>query len=187
MCMSLSSVNIIKSMFEDSVTGPSGNIFISPASIYQTLTLAFMGAAGETERELAGVMGVDLAETPRSEVIKNYLYERAFQAIRDRDPNLGYELTHANKLYFDRELPLSKCFQLVLQDELEAVDFSHSEKARSAINAWVKGKTRGKIAKLLPQGALDAGTKVALVNAAYFKVHIHVNTLYTCTENLMIS
>ena len=130
------SVKLIKSLFGD---GPSSrNIFISPASIYQTLTLAFMGAEGETERELAKVMGVDLARTPRSEVIKNYLFERAFQSIRDQDPNLGYQLTHANKLYFDRALPLSQCFQLVLQDEMEAVDFHSVEKTTGLINGWVK-------------------------------------------------
>lgn len=164
------SVNLIKSLFgEGADDGPSRNIFISPASIYQTLTLAFMGAEGNTEKELATVMGIDLAQTPRSEVIKNYLYERAFQAIRDRDPNLGYQLTHANKLYFDRSLPLSQCFQLVLQDELEALDFHNVDKATGLINGWVKEKTRGKIAKLLPPDALDGGTKMALVNAAYFK------------------
>jgi len=161
------SVNLIKSLFGD---GPSSrNIFISPASIYQTLTLAFMGAEGETERELAKVMGVDLARTPRSEVIKNYLFERAFQSIRDQDPNLGYQLTHANKLYFDRALPLSQCFQLVLQDEMEAVDFHSVEKTTGLINGWVKERTKGKIANLLPPDALDGGTKMALVNAAYFK------------------
>lgn len=167
---SFRSVNLIKSLFgEGADDGPSRNIFISPASIYQTLTLAFMGAEGNTEEELATVMGIDLAQTPRSEVIKNYLYERAFQAIRDRDPNLGYQLTHANKLYFDRSLPLSQCFQLVLQDELEALDFHNVDKATGLINGWVKEKTRGKIAKLLPPDALDGGTKMALVNAAYFK------------------
>ena len=163
----LCSVNLIKSLFGED--GPARNIFISPASIYQTLTLAFMGAEGKTEEELASVMGIDLAQTPRAEVIKNYLYERAFQAIRERDPNLGYQLTHANKLYFDRSLPLSQCFQLVLQDELEALDFHNVEKATNLINGWVKEKTRGKIAKLLPSDALDGGTKMALVNAAYFK------------------
>ena len=34
---------------------------------------------------------------------------------------------------------------------------------------WVKEKTRGKISNLLPPDALDGGTKMALVNAAYFK------------------
>jgi serine protease inhibitor len=145
-----------------------------------------MGAEGQTQKELSHVLGFDLAITSRSQVIKNYLYERAFQALRDRDPNLGYELTHANKLYFDRELPISKCFQLVLQDELEAVDFDNAEKARKIINGWVKEKTKSKIPKLLPQGALDGGTKVALVNAAYFKVLLCVLFDLVVTEKLTL-
>ena len=48
-----------------------------------------------------------------------------------------------------------------LQDEMEAVDFHSVEKTTGLINGWVKEKTKGKIANLLPL--------VALVNATYFK------------------
>ena len=46
---------------------------------------------------------------------RSYLFERAFQAVRERNPDLGYKLTHANKLYFHRNLPLNSCIQLLLQ------------------------------------------------------------------------
>jgi len=82
---------------------------------------------------------------------------------------LGYDLTHANRLYFDRELPLSQCVSRIAGSDLEATDFSKPAKARDVINDWVKTKTRGKIANLLPADALAGGAKVALVNAAYFK------------------
>lgn len=95
--------------------------------------------------------------------------ERAFQAIRERNPDLGYHLTHANKVYFNRELPLNSCIQLLLQDELAAVDFKNVEKVTKQINQWVNEKTRKKIPELLPAGSLDSSTKMALVNAAYFK------------------
>lgn len=162
------SVNLVKDIFAGlNETGVRENIFVSPASIYQTLTLAYMGAKGETEKELAAVMG--LSDVSRPEVIKNYLYERAFQTIRDADPDLGYELAHANKFYFDRSLALNKCLKVVLQDELEAVDFGNAKKTRNVINGWVERKTHKKIKDLLPEGAIDGNSKVALVNAAYFK------------------
>lgn len=161
-------VNLIKSLFHDfNTTGIHKNIFISPASIYQTLMLAYFGAKDQTEAELAKTLGFE-GQVERADVIKNYLFERAFQAIRERDPNLGYTLTHANKFYFDRTLPLNECLQLVLQTELEALDFAQPEKARSVINEWVSQKTQDKIPKLLPAGSLD-NTRVALVNAAYFR------------------
>ena len=163
------SVNLIKSLFSDfNATGQQKNIFISPASIYQTLMLSYFGAKNVTEEELAETLGF-AGKVERTDVIKNYLFERAFQAIRELDTSLGYELTHANKFYFDRTLPLNKCLQLVLQNEVEALDFKKAEKARAIINSWVEEKTRNKIRELLPNGALDGGTKVAMVNAAYFK------------------
>lgn len=164
------SVNLIKSLFSDfNATGVQKNIFISPASIYQTLMLSYFGAKDLTEEELAETLGFGGGKVARTDVIKNYLFERAFQAIRELDTSLGYDLTHANKFYFDRSLPLNQCLQLVLQDEVEALDFKKAEKARKVINSWVEGKTRNKIRDLLPGGALDGGTKVAMVNAAYFK------------------
>ena len=105
----------------------------------------------------------------KSNVQRNYLFERAFQAIHERNPDLGYHLTHANKVYFNRELPLNSCIQLLLQDELAAVDFKNVEKVTNQINNWVNEKTRKKIPNLLPAGSLDSSTKMALVNAAYFK------------------
>ncbi len=160
-------VRLVKYLFDEMAGVVDKNIFVSPASVFQTLMLSYMGSAGETERELAETMGI--SSVSRADVVKNYLFERAFQAIRERDANLGYELTHANKFYFDRALGLSDCLSLVLQEELEAVDFSHPEKARSIINSWVKERTRGKITDLIPSGSLSVENDATLVNAAYFK------------------
>jgi len=162
------SVNLIKSLFQDfNSTGVHENIFVGPSSIYATLMLAYFGAHGETEKELSNVLGT--SGLSKSNVQRSYLFERAFQAIRERNPDLGYQLTHANKVYFDRDLPLNSCIQLLLQDELAAVDFKNADKVTNQINQWVKEKTKKKIPNLLPTGSLDASTKMALVNAAYFK------------------
>ena len=56
-----------------------------------------------------------------------------------------------------------------IQDELGVVDFGNPEKVRNQINDWVLGKTEQKIKNLLPPGSLSTTSKVALVNAAYFK------------------
>ena len=53
------------------------NIFISPSSIFQSLMLAYFGAAGETETELANAMGFSSVE--RDLIKKSYVFERAFQ------------------------------------------------------------------------------------------------------------
>ncbi|XP_042095130.1 plasminogen activator inhibitor 2 isoform X1 [Ovis aries] len=54
--------------------------------------------------------------------------------------------------------------------EPQAVDFLEcAEDARKKINSWVKTQTKGKIPNLLPEGYVDADTKMVLVNAIYFK------------------
>ena len=55
----------------------SSNIFVSPSSIFQTLMMAYFGAGGATEQELAQVMGV--ADMDKLQVMKAYLYDKAFQ------------------------------------------------------------------------------------------------------------
>jgi len=162
------SVNLIKSLFQDfNASGIHHNIFVSPSSIHATLMLAYFGSEGQTQVELESVMGT--SGLSKQSVQRSYLFERAFQAVRERNPDLGYTLTNANKLYFHRALPLNSCIQLLLQNELGVVDFSKADKTRNEINQWVKEKTQKKITDFLPAGALSAGTKMALVNAAYFK------------------
>ncbi|TEA35535.1 hypothetical protein DBR06_SOUSAS8910007 [Sousa chinensis] len=85
-----------------------------------------------------------------------------------------YLLESANKLFGDksarfreRYMQLSKKYY---STEPQAVDFlERAEDARKKINSWVKTQTKGKIPNLLPEGSIDAETKMVLVNAVYFK------------------
>ena len=96
------SVNLIKALFgkyeNESI---EENIFISPSSIYHTLMLAYFGSHGETQEELETALGFDTLG--KSEVLKTYMYDRAYQAVRENTPGLGYVFKHANKLYFEQD------------------------------------------------------------------------------------
>merc|ERR1711881_347980 len=111
------SVNLIKALFEkyerESI---SENIFISPSSIYHTLMLAYFGSRGETQAELTSALG--LASLGKSSVLKTYMFDRAYQAVRENTPGLGYVFKHANKLYFEKDLKLNECLRLALADRL---------------------------------------------------------------------
>ena len=57
---------------------------------------------------------------------------------------------------------------------------------------WVEDKTLNKIKGLLPPGSIDAGTRMALVNAAYFKginfvVMISILNILACTCKFIFS
>jgi len=163
------SVNLIKALFEkyenESI---EENIFISPSSIYHTLMLAYFGSHGETQDELETALGFDTLG--KSEVLKTYMYDRAYQAVRENTPGLGYVFKHANKLYFEQDLKLNDCLRLALADQIETVDFkTDAEAARVNMNSWVEDITKGHIKDLVPEGYVDYSTKAAIVNAAYFK------------------
>ncbi|XP_067387436.1 serpin B13-like, partial [Emydura macquarii macquarii] len=62
------------------------------------------------------------------------------------------------------------CIQKLYQAELKSADFLNAaEETRKEINLWVESYTKGKIKELFAQDTLSAGTKLALVNAVYFK------------------
>jgi len=163
------SVNLIKALFEkyerESI---SENIFISPSSIYHTLMLAYFGSRGETQAELTSALG--FSSLAKSSVLKTYMFDRAYQAVRENTPGLGYVFKHANKLYFEKDLKLNECLRLALGDQVELVNFKEDpEAARVNMNQWVEDNTNGIIKDLVPEGYVDYSTRASLVNAAYFK------------------
>merc|ERR1719367_2426278 len=163
------SVNLVKALFKKYENEAiEQNIFISPSSIYHTLMLSYFGALGETERELAKGLGFE--NLTKSEVLKTYMFDRAYQAVRERTAGLGYVFKHANKLYFEQDLKMNECLRLALADQIELADFKHSaEAARLSMNQWVEENTAGRITDLVPEGYVDYSTRAAIVNAAYFK------------------
>jgi len=163
------SVDLVKALFKKYEKNEiDQNIFISPSSIYHTLMLAYFGAQGDTQSELARGLGFE--SLSKSEVLKTYMFDRAYQAVRERTPGLGYVFQHANKIYFEEDLKLNECLRLALADQIELTDFKNEpEKARENINSWVEDVTRGHIKNLVPQGFVDYSTRAAIVNAAYFK------------------
>jgi len=163
------SVNLVKSLFKKYETEEiEQNIFISPSSIYHTLMLSYFGALGDTEEQLAKGLGFE--NLTKSEVLKTYMFDRAYQAVRERTPGLGYVFKHANKIYLEQDLKLNECLRLALADQIELTDFKKSpEEARNKINDWVSGMTMGNIKNLVPAGYVDYSTRASIVNAAYFK------------------
>jgi len=163
------SVNLIKALFEKyEKESISENIFISPSSIYHTLMLAYFGSRGETQAELTSALG--FSSLGKSSVLKTYMFDRAYQAVRENTPGLGYVFKHANKLYFEKDLKLNECLRLALGDQVELVNFKEDpEAARENMNQWVEDNTNGIIKDLVPEGYVDYSTRASLVNAAYFK------------------
>jgi serpin B len=85
-----------------------------------------------------------------------------------------YELNIANALWVEQSYSLLPDFVSLCRNHYRAVarpvDFKTAPDAqRKTINDWVEQHTNDKITNLFPPGVPDAGTRLVLTNAVYFK------------------
>ena len=84
------------------------------------------------------------------------------------------KLESANKIFIDNHYNLRPEFaekaKTYFESQPALYDFvTDYDNSRQKINEWVEAKTNNKIQELLPQGSVNANTKMILVNAIYFK------------------
>ncbi len=149
--------------------GKAGNLFFSPYSVSTALAMAYAGARGQTEQEMAQVLHFDL---PQAEL------HPAFAGLARRLEEIGksqrVSLSVANSLWCQRDYTFTDAFLKLNRAFYDAgarlVDFAGSSDAtRQEINSWVAAKTQDKIRNLLQPGQVTAATRLVLCNAVYFK------------------
>jgi serpin B len=150
-----------------------GNLFYSPYSISLALAMTYAGARGETEQQMADTLhfllqdrlhnafnGLDLELASRGEDAQG----------KDGE---GFRLNIVNAIWGQRDYKFLDEFLDVLAENygagLRLLDFINApEEAWITINDWVSDQTEGKIEDLIPQGVIDALTRLVLTNAIYF-------------------
>ena len=157
------------------VAARPGNVLFSPYSVEVALAMTRNGAKGETREQMDAVLhagrGAELDEALNA--LDLALAARPGHK-GDEQRNGDVELALANALFGQKDTP----FEAAFLDELSrnygagmrVVDFKTSpEPARTEINDWVEDRTNDKIVDLLPNGSIDALTRLVLTNAVYFK------------------
>ncbi|XP_043259822.1 serine protease inhibitor 88Ea-like [Colletes gigas] len=147
------------------------NIFFSPHSIHQALTLAYFGARGTTEESLRKALHIpnDLSKV---DVQRYYAYEKSLrQQLESQGNSSGTgEYTSANRLWITDTRKVRECMLDFFGDQLEKTDFhSNPSAARDRINDWVSNTTKGQIRDLLSPDSITEDTDLVLANAVYFK------------------
>lgn len=145
-----------------------GNLFFSPLSISTAMAMAYSGAKGETEKEIASALRFKLSQDqihPAFASLMTTLNETKKDASR---------LRLANRLWGQKGYGFLPSFLATTRKEygaeLAQVDFiSEADLARQEINSWVEEQTNNKIQNLIPPGALNELTRLVLTNAIYFK------------------
>lgn len=135
----------------------SENLVYSPASVSAALSMALLGARGETATELASALRLPGPSAAADQV-------RALDGI---DPGDDISYRAANALWIQSGLRVRPEF-LDQPAAIESADF-RAEPAAAAgrINQAVAEQTAGKIADLLQPGVVDSLTRLMLVNAVY--------------------
>ncbi|HEX4386120.1 MAG TPA: serpin family protein [Myxococcales bacterium] len=146
---------------------PSGNLFLSPASVRIALAMTAAGALGGTEEEMQRVLR--LSESTQQ---NNAAMQALLSALNA--PGKEYELHVVDRLWAQAGASIKPAFSKTLETSfhspLEQLDFEHAlEASRLKINQWVKEQTAGKIDDLIRQGILKPDARLVLTNAIYFK------------------
>ena len=150
-----------------------GNLFASPYSISLALAMTYAGARGETESQMARALHfLPQGQThPAFNALDLQLREGG-KARSGEERSL--ELNIANAVWAEQTYPFLQAFLDTIASNYGAgirqADFINQyEAVRKEINTWVSDQTEGKIKDLIPEGVLDTDTRMALVNAIYFK------------------
>lgn len=151
-----------------------GNLFYSPHSISVALAMTYAGARGETAEQMADTLKF-LLEQDRLHPAFNWLdVELASrgEGAEGKDGE-GFRLNIVNAIWGQKDYSFLTEFLDVLAENygagLRILDFmTEPEKSRVTINEWVSDQTEDRIKDLIPQGAIDALTRLVLTNAIYF-------------------
>ena len=143
---------------------PESNVLISPTSIAIALTMAYNGAAGETQAEMAEalrVQGIDINQV-------NQATQALQQHLMDLDPEV--ELAIANSLWVNEKLPVLPEYVDLVENTFDALvtslDFTNPT-AKDQINGWVSEQTSDRITSIVDR--IPPEQLLFLINAVYFK------------------
>ena len=152
-----------------------GNLFFSPSSIHTALAMTYTGARTNTEKQMSATLRFPLLGGAGA-ASQDRLHGEYAELLKLLKPPAdgGYQLSVANALWGQKGYPWIKEFLDTTEEHygagLRQVDFvSQTEASRKTINLWVEDQTNKKIKDLIPQGVLNALTRLVLTNAIYFK------------------
>jgi serpin B len=151
-----------------------GNLFYSPHSISVALAMTYAGARGETAEQMATTLQFLLEQDglhPAFNWLDVELASRG-EGAQGKDGE-GFRLNIVNAIWGQEDYEFLSGFLDVLAENygagLRILDFmTEPEESRITINEWVSDQTEDRIKDLIPQGAIDALTRLVLTNAIYF-------------------
>jgi serpin B len=157
-----------------SLHSENGNLILSPFSMSLALAMTYAGARGNTESQMADVLHFTQGQEkthPAFNSLDLALENDPINLDKDQEP---LKLNIANAVWAEQTFSFLPEFldtiALNYGAGVQLADFVNNfENERVGINNWVSDKTEDRINDLLPDGSLNADTRMVLVNAIYFK------------------
>jgi serpin B len=156
--------------FYQQVRDEEGNLFFSPYSILQAFWLAYSGADGSTAVQMSEALRftpLDLlpaASGPAMSVTPT--------AVEQAEES-SFILRNANAIWGQQGFPWLPEYLSFAEGNgspLQMVDYTADpDTVRQQINDWVAEQTEDLIQNLIPEGVIDAATRMVIANAVYFK------------------
>lgn len=146
---------------------PDSSYILSPLSVLTDLSMARLGACGQTARELdAGLqLGAGRHTAPQ--------IAAAFRSFLQPLQSAQSALHVVNKIYVNDQFTVKPQFNALVAGNFfataDALDFGQPSRAAAVINDYVASQTNQLIRNLVDAGQLSADTRMLLINAVYFK------------------
>ena len=141
------------------------NLIVSPHSIVTCFGMAYAGARGASEREIANTLHFNYPQQGFHSVLKelnDLLMSRQGVTLVINNGAWGADYMTYLPEYLDT---LSTAYGA----DMEMLDFANDpEGARQTINDWVSLHTLGRINDLFPPNSFDAVTYLVMANTTYF-------------------
>lgn len=176
-------------LYEQLREGEEGkNIVFSPISVSLALSMTYAGAQNTTKSEMANALRFDpsLDIHAGHNALSQALESRAKEALSastklseqsglEAPSADDYRLHIVNSIWAEESYPWEEPFLDTLAQNYGAgvylADFlGQPDSERQRINGWVSDETKEKINDLLPEGVIDALTRLVLVNAIHLKM-----------------
>jgi len=157
-----------------------GNLAFSPSSISLALAMTYAGAKGDTAAQMRTTM--HLPEDAAA------LHGSWATVLSQWASPKDVEIAVVNRLFGDKDYTFEAPFLELTKSRygapLEKLDFAGAPEAqRQHINGWVMRQTRNRIENLIPEEGVSKDTRIALVNAIYFKAQWRKPFTETATKD----
>ena len=153
-------------LYERFIGDGGGNLFFSPFSIGQALTLVHAGSGGETAAQVSRVLHYD--HPPHTMYAAHGALKRHLLGTTNLQDQ---ELLLANAVWLQEGLIPHEAYSSLVRSELQSgmlsADFTRPGPAAGKINRWVSEQTRGAIDQLVEPESV-ARARMIITDAVYY-------------------